>query len=35
VAGGFFAPISLLATMILFVTALSMLVFFVVFRKGQ
>jgi hypothetical protein len=35
VAGGFVAPISLLNTAILFVAALSLLVFFVVFRKGQ
>jgi hypothetical protein len=35
VAGGFVAPITLLATLIQFVTALSLLVFFVVFRKGQ
>jgi hypothetical protein len=35
VAGGFVAPISLLNTLILFVTAVSLLMFFVVFRKGQ
>jgi hypothetical protein len=35
VAGGFAAPITLLNTGILFVAALSLLVFFVVFRKGQ
>ena len=35
VAGGFIPAINLLTTLILFVTALSLLVFFIVFRRSQ
>jgi hypothetical protein len=34
VAGGFIASITLLTSLILFVTALSLLVFFIVFRRS-
>lgn len=35
VAGGFIPPITLLTTLIQFVTALSLLVFFIVFRRSE